>query len=56
MFNSGKSEIHLCAQMQIHILKRTIFLEPEKNHVMAGGNYKKKIMPKMPKFPKTILY
>ena len=41
------------------ITKRTIFLAPEKNHVMAGGNYKKKIMPKMPKmtkFPKTILY
>ena len=31
----------------------------KKNHVMAGGNYKKKIMPKMPKMPKflkTILY
>ena len=42
--------------MQIHVLKCTMFLAllAEKNHVMAGGNYKKKIMPKMPKMTKFL--
>ena len=51
----------MCTDANPYIETCTMFLAllAKKNHVMAGGNYKKEIMPKMPKmtkFPKTILY
>ena len=63
MFNSGKrwDTFVRCTDSIPYIETCTYVsgVNGKKNHVVAGGNYKKEIMPKMPKmtkFPKTILY